>query len=334
MTITTQRLPTVAILIPCYNEALTVAAVVSDFRNVLPEADIYVYDNNSTDDTEIVALAAGAIVRREPLQGKGHVMRRMFADIEADIYVMVDGDDTYDAAACVGMIEQLIDNRLDLVNGRRVPVGQAAYRAGHQFGNRVLSGAVAKLFGSRVDDMLSGLKVMSRRFVKSFPCLASGFEIETEITVHALELKMPIDERIVSYRDRRPGSLSKLNTVRDGVRIGWLILKLLRAERPMVFFGTVFAVLAVPSLCLGALIYMEWLQTGLVRRFPTAILCTGMMLLAFLSMACGLILETVTLGRREQKRMAYLALEGVAALRRGRSAHSSNPASGSGSVSS
>jgi hypothetical protein len=311
MTIAEGRAPTVAVLVPCYNEALTVATVVSDFQKALPGADVYVYDNNSTDDTVLVALAAGAIVRRESLQGKGHVMRRMFADIEADVYVMVDGDDTYDAAACTGMIDQLIENRLDLVNGRRVPVGQAPYRAGHQFGNWVLSTAVARLFGNRVDDMLSGLKVMSRRFVKSFPCLATGFEIETEITIHALQLQMPIEESPVAYRDRRPGSLSKLNTVKDGARIAWLIQALLRAERPTIFFGTIFILLTVPALLMGASIYFEFLRTGLVARFPTAILCTGMVLLACLSAACGLILETVSLGRREAKRMVYLSLQAV-----------------------
>jgi glycosyltransferase involved in cell wall biosynthesis len=306
-----ERETSIAILVPCYNEALTIAAVIADFKKVLPAAAIYVYDNNSSDDTELIALAAGAIVRREPLQGKGHVMRRMFADIEADVYVMVDGDDTYDAVACVGMIERLIENRLDLVNGKRVPVGQGTYRAGHQFGNWFLSTATAKVFGNRVDDMLSGLKVMSRRYVKSFPCLATGFEIETEMTIHALELQMPVDEMPVSYRERRPGSQSKLNTIRDGFRILWLILALIRAERPTVFFGAVFAVLALPALALGISIYIEYLQTHLVLRFPTAILCTGMMLLAFLSAACGLILETVSLGRRELKRMVYLSLEGV-----------------------
>jgi hypothetical protein len=311
-----ERNLSIAVLVPCYNEALTIASVVSGFKSVLPDAAVYVYDNNSTDDTELCALAAGAIVRREPLQGKGHVMRRMFADIEADVYIMVDGDDTYDPAACLTMVDRLIENRLDLVNGRRVPVDNTAYRAGHRFGNRVLSAAVANVFGHRVEDMLSGLKVMSRRFVKSFPCLATGFEIETELTIHALELRMPVAECPVAYRDRHRDSHSKLNTIRDGLRVLSLIGALVRAERPMVFFGAVFAALAIPALLMGASIYAEFLRTGLVARFPTAILCSAMMLLAFLSVACGLILETVSLGRREQKRMTYLSLRAVEAGRR------------------
>lgn len=295
-------------MIPCYNEAPTIGAVVSEFRAVLPSATIYVYDNNSTDETVANARAAGALVRHEPMQGKGYVARRMFADVSADVYVVVDGDGTYDVRAAAAMVRQLLADGLDLVNGRRVSVDQKAYRAGHQFGNWFLTRAVALIFGHRIGDMLSGLKVLSRRFVKSFPCLATGFEIETEITVHALELAMPIAEMPVIYRERPTGSFSKLHTVRDGLRIAWLILRLLRAERPIVFFGTIFAVLAVVSGMLGWEIYTEWLATRLVLRMPTAVLTTGMMLLAFLSASCGIILETVTLGRRESKRMVYLSI--------------------------
>jgi glycosyltransferase involved in cell wall biosynthesis len=274
----------------------------------MPNATIYVYDNNSTDDTVANARAAGAVVRHEPMQGKGYVTRRMFADIAADVYVVVDGDATYDVAAAGVMVRRLLAEGLDLVNGRRMSIDQRAYRAGHQFGNWFLTRAVAIIFGHRIADMLSGLKVLSRRFVKSFPCLATGFEIETEMTVHALELAMPIAEIPVTYRERPTGSFSKLHTVRDGVRIAWLILRLMRAERPIIFFGSIFVVLATLSGLLGWEIYTEWLATGLVLRTPTAILTTGMMLLAFLSASCGIILETVTLGRREAKRMVYLSI--------------------------
>jgi hypothetical protein len=302
------RDPAVAVLIPCFNEAGSIACVVSDFRSALPGAVVYVYDNNSTDDTGSKAAAAGAIVRREPQQGKGHVVRRMFADVEADVYVLVDGDDTYDAFAARDLVTRLLDDGLDMVNGRRIPTNPGSYRSGHRFGNWLLSRTVATIFGPRVVDMLSGLKVLSRRFVKSFPCLTTGFEIETELTVHALELQMPLAEVPVPYRERPVGSASKLNTLRDGLRIGWLILKLLRSERPMVFFGCAFVFLATLSSLMGIELFVEWKRTGLVLRMPTAVLCTGMMLLAFLSVVCGMILETVTLGRREAKRMVYLAI--------------------------
>jgi glycosyltransferase involved in cell wall biosynthesis len=298
----------IAVLIPCFNEGPTIAKVVAEFRVALPSATIYVYDNNSTDDTVEKARAAGAVVRHEPMQGKGYVMRRMFADVSADVYVMVDGDDTYDVNAAARMVEELLTSGLDFVNGMRISTDVKAYRAGHQFGNWILTRAVARIFGHRVGDMLSGLKVLSRRFVKSFPCLATGFEIETEITVHALELAMPIGERPVSYRERPLGSFSKLHTVRDGIRIAWLIFRLLRAERPTIFFGTIFVFFATISSLLGWEIFTEWRATGLVLRMPTAVLTTGMMVLAFLSAACGIILETVTLGRRESKRMVYLSI--------------------------
>jgi glycosyltransferase involved in cell wall biosynthesis len=298
----------IAVLIPCYNEATTIGAVVAGFARAFPAARIYVYDNNSTDETIVNAVRAGAIVRQEPMQGKGQVIRRMFADIDADVYIMVDGDATYDAGSAVPMVRRLIENGLDLVNGYRCAAAGSAYRRGHELGNRLLTLTVSSIFGHRIRDMLSGLKVFSRRFVKSFPCIATGFEIETEITVHALELAMTIAELPVPYASRIPGSVSKLHTVRDGVRITRLIFRLVRAERPMILFGTGFLVLATISSVLGLRIYREWRATGLVLRMPTAVLTTGMMLLAFLSAACGLILETVTLGRREAKRMQYLAM--------------------------
>ncbi|BAI71525.1 glycosyl transferase family 2 [Azospirillum sp. B510] len=300
--------PTVAVLIPCYNEEAAIGKVVRDFRAALPDATVYVYDNNSKDRTVEVAREAGAVVRREPLQGKGNVMRRMFADIEADVYVLVDGDDTYHAASAPELVGRLWDERLDMVNGARVTEIVAAYRPGHRFGNLVLTGMVAKIFGSRIGDMLSGYRVFSRRFVKSFPALASGFETETELTVHALELRMPIAEVKTPYKDRPPGSHSKLNTIRDGIRILRTIIILVKEERPLPFFSAAFALLALLSVILGLPVIATYFQTGLVPRFPTALLATGLMLLGFLSLTCGLILDTVTHGRRETKRMHYLSL--------------------------
>ncbi|HTH17293.1 MAG TPA: glycosyltransferase family 2 protein [Magnetospirillum sp.] len=296
----------VAVLIPCYNEEAAIASVVADFRNALPEAEIYVYDNNSTDRTVAIAHQAGAVVRREPLQGKGNVVRRMFSDIEADIYVLVDGDDTYDATSAPMMVSALIENNLDMVNGARVTDIRAAYRPGHRFGNALLTGIVAWLFGNRFQDMLSGYRVFSRRFVKSFPALAAGFEIETELTVHALELRMPTAEVPTPYRDRPQGSQSKLRTYRDGFRILWTIVNLVRAEKPFRFFSTIFAVLMALSLGLSLPLLITYLETGLVPRLPTAVLASATTLLAFLNLGCGIILESVTLGRHELKRMRYL----------------------------
>ncbi len=300
--------PTVAVLIPCYNEETAIASVVRDFRAALPGATIYVYDNNSSDRTVEVARAAGATVRHEPLQGKGNVMRRMFSDIEADVYVLVDGDDTYHAASAPQLVQRLWDDQLDMVNGARVTEIVAAYRPGHRFGNLLLTGIVANIFGSRIADMLSGYRVFSRRFVKSFPALSSGFETETELTVHALELRMPIAEIKTPYKDRPPGSHSKLNTIRDGIRILKTILILVKEERPMPFFSAIFAVLAAAAVILAWPVVTTYLHTGLVPRFPTALLSTGLMLMGFLSLTCGLILDTVTLGRREAKRMRYLSI--------------------------
>lgn len=296
----------IAVLIPCYNEETAIAKVVEDFRHVLPTAIVYVYDNNSKDKTAAVAEAAGAVVRKEPLQGKGNVVRRMFADIEADIYVLVDGDSTYDAASAPKMIRALLDGPLDMVNGARVTDIEKAYRPGHRFGNWLLTSMVAWVFGNRFRDMLSGYRVMSRRYVKSFPALSAGFETETELTVHALELRMPTAEMATPYKDRPVGSVSKLSTFRDGFRVLWTIIVLVKEERPMQFFSIIAAAVAAGSVVLIEPIVTEFLHTGLVPRLPTAVLSMGMMILAFLSLTCGMILDTVTRGRREMKRMRYL----------------------------
>ena len=298
----------VAVLIPCYNEETAIGKVVGDFRQALPQATIYVYDNNSRDRTAEVARAAGAIVRTETLQGKGNVVRRMFADIEADIYVLVDGDATYDAASAPKMIKVLVDGPLDMVNGARVTTIQKAYRPGHRFGNWLLTSMAAWIFGDRFRDMLSGYRVMSRRYVKSFPALVTGFETETELTVHALELRMPTAEIETPYKERPPGSVSKLSTFHDGFRIFWTILVLVKEERPMQFFSLFSGFLALLAIVLVIPIVIEFLHTGLVPRFPTFIFATGLMILSFLSLTCGLVLDTVTRGRREMKLMRYLAI--------------------------
>jgi Glycosyl transferase family 2 len=298
----------IAVLIPCRNEAPTIAKVVADFIAALPQAIIYVYDNDSSDGSVIRARAAGAIVQREPMPGKGNVVRRMFADVDADVYVLVDGDDTYDAADAPRLVRELLDNGLDMVNGRRVTQATAAFRRGHRFGNRLLTLLVGKIFGNRISDVLSGYKVFSRRFVKSYPALASGFETETELAVHALELRMPLAELDVAYRERPGGSESKLRTYRDGLSILGTILWLVKEDRPLPFFSFFACALASVSLVLGGSVLIEFMETGLVPRLPTAVLATGLMLLAFLSLACGLILDTVALGRRELKRLHYLAI--------------------------
>jgi glycosyltransferase involved in cell wall biosynthesis len=298
----------VAVLIPCYNEERAIAKVVADFRAALPDAVIYVYDNNSRDNTVAAATAAGAVVRRETHQGKGHVVRRMFNDVEADAYVLVDGDATYDAPSAPKMIAKLLDDRLDMVVATRVDQDVQAYRRGHRAGNVLLTGFVAHIFGRAFTDILSGYRVFSRRFVKSFPILSCGFEIETELTVHALELELPVDEVATPYYSRPSGSTSKLSTWRDGFRILWTVLKLYRAERPLSLFGAFGIALAIISIGLAIPIFITYVQQGLVPRLPTAVLSTGLMVLAFLSIACGLILDTVTRGRREAKLIAYLAL--------------------------
>lgn len=296
----------IAVLIPCLNEETTIAGVVRHYMQVLPEATIYVYDNNSTDKSVLEAEQAGAIVRKEPLQGKGNVVRRMFADIEADVYVLTDGDETYDVASAPGLVSMLIRNKLDMVAASRVSMDTTAYRPAHQFGNSFLSGLVAWLFGDRFKDILTGYRVFSRRFVKSFPALSWGFEIETELTVHALELRMPSEEVDTPYHSRPAGSESKLNTYRDGVRIFLTILLLLKEVRPMFFFTTISFVLAITSVLLAWPLLTTYIETGLVPRFPTAILSTGLMSVAFLNLICGIILDSVTRGRREMKRMSYL----------------------------
>jgi glycosyltransferase involved in cell wall biosynthesis len=308
----------VAVLVPCYNEEHAIAKVVADFRASLPGATIYVYDNNSTDRTVEAARAAGAVVRRETYQGKGHVVRRMFNDVEADVYVLVDGDATYDAPSAPAMIARLVEQRLDMVVGTRIDREEAAYRRGHRAGNLLLTGFVARIFGRSFTDILSGYRAFSRRFVKSFPILSGGFEIETELTVHALQLELPVGEIATPYYARPSGSESKLSTWKDGLRILWTIQRLFRSERPLVFFGSLGLVFALMSIALAVPIFGTYLQEGLVPRLPTAVLSTGLMVLAFLSVACGLILDTVTRGRRELRLLAYLQLPALGEERRQR----------------
>jgi glycosyltransferase involved in cell wall biosynthesis len=296
----------VAVLVPCYNEDATIAQVVADFRAALPQATVYVYDNNSTDRTVETARAAGAVVRRETHQGKGNVVRRMFSDIEADIYVLVDGDATYDAPSAEGLIALGLEERVDMVVAARVHREEGAYRLGHRTGNRLLTGFVASVFKTKVTDVLSGYRVFSRRFVKSFPVLSRGFEIETEFTVHALELELAIAEIPTPYYARPSGSQSKLSTWRDGVRILRTIINLYRSERPLSFFTGLGIALAIASVGLAVPLFVTYVQQGIVPRIPTAILSTGLMLLACLSVAAGLILDTVSRGRREMKLLAYL----------------------------
>jgi len=298
----------IAVLIPCYNEEVAIGDTVAGFRAALPEAAIYVYDNNSRDRTKERAREAGAIVRTETLQGKGNVVHRMFSDVDADVYVMTDGDATYDATSSPKMVELLIADNLDMVVGRRVHEHAAAYRGGHVLGNRLLTGFLAQLFGQRFTDILSGYRVFSRRFVKSFPALSSGFETETELTVHALTLRLPIAEVETRYFARPEGSVSKLSTYRDGFRILRVMLTLFKNERPVAFFSIAAALFAVLSIGLSIPVVITYWQTGLVPRFPTAILSASLMLLAFLSIVCGLVLDTVTRGRREMKRLAYLQI--------------------------
>ena len=304
MTSTSKR---IAVLVPCFNEEAAVANVVTGFRKALPTAQIYVYDNNSRDRTAAVARAAGAEVRSERRQGKGHVVRRMFADIDADVYVLVDGDATYDAPSAPRMIEKLVDEHLDMVVGLRVDQGQAAWRRGHRIGNRMLTGFLSSVFGQAFKDILSGYRVFSRRFVKSFPVLSDGFEIETELNVHALELAMPVAEVETPYYARPEGSVSKLNTYRDGLRILGTILKLYRSEKPLRFFAVIGVFLALVSIGLAIPILITYLEEGLVPRLPTAVLSTGLMIVAVLSVSSGLVLDTVTRGRREMKLLAYLS---------------------------
>ena len=301
----------IAVLLPCYNEEAAIGQTVAGFRAALPGARIYVYDNNSTDRTREVAAAAGAVVRTERMQGKGHVVRRMFADIEADVYVMADGDATYDAAAAPALVQRLVDEQFDMVVGARRSEVQAAYRRGHRFGNRLLTGILARIFGRTFSDILSGYRVFSHRFVKSFPALSRGFEIETEISVHALELAMPVAEVETSYGARPEGSESKLSTYRDGWRIMRTIGHLFRIERPVLFYGSFGGVVAATAVVLAVPLAITYAETGLVPRFPTAVLVTGMMIVAALSFMTGLILDTVVRGRREVRRLHYLSFPAV-----------------------
>lgn len=298
--------PRIAVLLPCYNEEAAIAQTVAGFRAALPTATIYVYDNNSKDRTIEVARAAGAIVRSERMQGKGNVVRRMFADVDADIYVMADGDATYDAEAAPQLVRRLIDEQLDMVVGSRLTQHDAAYRRGHVMGNKLLTGMLAKLFGRSFTDILSGYRVFSRRFVKSFPVLSGGFEIETEISVHALELRMPVGEVETRYFARPEGSASKLSTYSDGFRILNTIVTLYRIERPLLFFGAIGGLLALLALALGIPLAITYYHTHLVPRLPTAIMATGLIILAALCFFAGLILDTVVRGRREVRRLAYL----------------------------
>jgi len=300
----------IAVLLPCYNEEAAIAQTIAGFHGALPGATVYVYDNNSRDRTVEVARAAGAIVRTERMQGKGHVVRRMFADVEADVYVMADGDLTYDPASAPAMVEQLTAEGLDMIVGTRVHDAAEAYRRGHVIGNRAMTGLLARLFGRSFTDIFSGYRVFSRRFVKSFPALSAGFEIETEISVHALELKMPVGEVETRYLARPEGSASKLNTYRDGARIARTIATLYRIERPLWFFGVIAAALTLLAIILSVPLLLTYLDTHLVPRFPTAILATGLVIVAFLNLFAGLILDTVVRGRREMKRLAYLAVPG------------------------
>jgi glycosyltransferase involved in cell wall biosynthesis len=299
--------PRVAVLVPCYNECHTIGKVVADFRAALPGAAIHVYDNNSSDGTARIAAEAGASVRHVALQGKGHVVRRLFADVEADVYVLVDGDDTYHAPSAPAMVEALLARGVDTVVGVREAQAAAAYRRGHAFGNRMLTGFLGWLFGRNCSDILTGYRVFSRRFVKSFPVLSEGFEIETELTVHALELKLGVAEVRTPYGERPEGSVSKLSTYRDGFRILKTMIRLFSAERPLAFFSLAAALAALVAIVMMVPVVAEYLDTGLVRRFPTAILATGLMICAALAFFAGMILDTVTRGRRESKMLAYLA---------------------------
>jgi glycosyltransferase involved in cell wall biosynthesis len=309
-------LPRVAVLLPCYNEEATIAATVEGFRSALPKAIVYVYDNNSSDRTREIAAKAGAVVRSERQQGKGHVVRRMFADIDADVYVMADGDLTYDPQAAPEMVGLLLAEQMDMVVGTRRHEEKDAYRGGHVLGNRVFTGLLAGLFGRSFNDIFSGYRVFSRRFVKSFPVLSSGFEIETEMSVHALELRMPVGEVETRYLARPEGSESKLSTFGDGWKILKTIGTLYRVERPVLFYGLIAVALLIAALILSEPLVVTYLHTHLVPRVPTAILVTGMTIVAVLCFFAGLILDTVTRGRREMRRLAYLALDAPPELKR------------------
>ena len=297
---------TIAVLIPCYNEAVTIERVIEGFRAALPTASIYVFDNNSSDDTIARARAAGAQIRCVSGQGKGNVVRRMFADIEADTYVLVDGDDTYDPTSAPAMVAKLLDEHLDMVVGARVHASDDAYRTGHQMGNRLLTGAMTLIFGKSFTDMLSGYRVFSRRFVKSFPAASQGFETETELTIHAMQLRMPCAEIATPYGARPSGSTSKLHTYTDGLRILGTIIKLFAVERPLRFYSILASVLALVAIALGIPLIITFLETGMVPRLPTAVLCTGLTLMSALTFFSGLTQQTIAVARRETKHFHYL----------------------------
>lgn len=296
----------IAVIIPCYNEGIAIAQVVNDFKQIIPEAKIYVYDNNSTDDTIEEAKKAGAIVRSEAYQGKGNVVRRMFSDIDADVYVMSDGDETYDIKRTPDLIKELLDNNLDMVVGARKEVDLAAYRVGHRWGNVVLTKLVQSFFHHELVDMLSGFRVFSKRFVKTFPAQSWGFEIETELTVYALSSRIPMKEIDTDYFARPEGSVSKLSTYKDGLRILLMIVTLIKEERPLLFFSVFGLAFMFLSLLCGIPVIENYLATGLVPRMPTTILATGLMICAVVSMLVGFILDSVAKSRKEVRRMAYL----------------------------
>ncbi|MES0863529.1 glycosyltransferase family 2 protein [Ruegeria sp. SCPT10] len=301
----------IAVILPCYNEAVAIGETVAQFRAALPGATIYVFDNNSTDNTTQVAREAGAVVRTENLQGKGNVVRRMFADVEADVYVMADGDATYDSAAAPQLVQLLVSQNLDMVNGARVNKETEAYRRGHKFGNALFTGLVKFFFSDKINDLLSGYRVFSRRFVKSFPALSNGFEIETELTVHAMQMRMPIGEVQTSYFSRLPESNSKLSTFKDGWRILKMISLLIKEEKPMVFFMSLALIFFLPSLSVFLSVLNEFLQTGIVSRFPSLIVAVAGFVAAMLSVVCALILDSLARGRREIRRLSYLQFPGV-----------------------
>jgi glycosyltransferase involved in cell wall biosynthesis len=297
-----------AILLPCYQEEATIAETVAAFARARPDATIYVYDNNSTDRTAERAAEAGAVVRHETRQGKGNVVRRMFADIEADVYVLSDGDATYDASRVGDLISLVVEQKFDMVVGARVPQDATTHRAGHAFGNALFNRIADWVFGSEFKDIFSGYRAFSRRFVKSFPIITDGFEIETELTVHALDLRVPVAEIPIPFGKRPEGSASKLRTVRDGLRILWALLLLAKEVRPFAFFAFWGALAALLSLVLAYPLLVTFLKTGLVPRLPTAVLATGIALLAFLSLGCGIVLDSVSRGRHEMKRLRYLEI--------------------------
>ena len=307
----------IAFIIPCFNEAPAIAAVIRACQAAIPQAQVHIFDNQSTDDTAGQARQQGAIVTNVPLRGKGNVVRRMFADVEADVYIMADGDGTYDISIAMASVERLVGEKFDMIVGTRIDksADAATYRKGHRFGNWMLTSAAKSLFGGEFTDMLSGFRVFSRRYVKSFPAHASGFEIETELAVHALEQRMPCAEMPVHYFERAEGTESKLSTYRDGWRILWTIARLFINERPLVFFSWISGLLALSSLCLALPLAITYAETGLVPRLPSAVLATGLMLAAMLSIVCGAILRTVTLGRREAKRLAYLSIPVLSGVR-------------------